>query len=143
MADCRGIEPAARGALVQALTAVLDRDPKALAELRAKLTGRRDAATRAEAFELAGRIHAELAAVDWIVCTQRAALLDHCDAELAGWSCGVLVRFSLRAGLLSDWRQMRRTRRQAQPRLASTPPAWRDFAEHNAALAARLAGQAD
>ena len=99
--------------------------------------------SRAEAFELAGRIHAELAAVDWIVCTQRAALLDHCDAELAGWSCGVLVRFSLRAGLLSDWRQMRRTRRQAQPWLASTPPAWRDFAEHNAALAARLAAQAD
>ena len=134
----RGVDGTDRAALAASLCAVLSRQATAVAALRAQLAALRDAAAAGEAYEVAGRIQAELAALEWITCPQRAAVLEPREAKLAGWADGVLVRFEVRAGRLAGWRQVVRSREQAGPRLAATPPEWREFAERNAALAARL-----
>jgi excinuclease ABC subunit C len=139
LARKRGVDGGDRGELLLTLRAVLEREPAAIADLRAQLTTRRDAAAASESFELAARIQAELAALDWITCPQRAAALDSADADIAGWADGTLVRFDVRGGMLCGWRQFSRTRAQAERWLAATPPVWRDFADSNAALASRLA----
>lgn len=135
----RGITPADRADLARRITAVLERDEAAVALAVALLTRRREAASRAQAYELAGRVHAELAALDWVTCPQRAASPDRADADVAGWADGLLVRFEVRNGRLNGWRQYPRNRVQAEPWLARTPPAWREFAGQNAVLAAALA----
>ena len=138
MARRRGVDGADRGQLVRSLTAVLDRDPASVAALRAQLITRRAAAAQVLAYELAGRINAELAALDWVTCTQRTASLDRQDADIAGWADGVLVRFEVRDGRMRGWRQYARSSAQARPWLTATPPHWKDFAHRNALLAACL-----
>lgn len=140
MATRRGVDRSHREGLLAALAAVLDRDPQAVADARTQLTRRRDAAAAAEQYELAGRIQAELAAIDWVACPQRATVLEPGTASLAGWADGVLVTFEITGGRLGDWQQQPSTQAEAQGRLAGTPPQWRDFAQRNAILAARLAG---
>ena len=135
----RGVTAADRAVLAARIAAVLDRDPAAVAQAQALLTGRRDAAAAAEAYEAAGRVHAELTALDWVTCPQRVTSLGPADADVAGWADGVLVRFELRNSRISSWRQYPRTRSQAQPWLTGTPPAWREFGAQNAGLATSLA----
>jgi excinuclease ABC subunit C len=139
LAEQRGVGGQDRSALVRSIAAVLDRDPEAVDALRSRLVSKRAAAVRAEAFELAGRVQAELAAVDWVTCPQRAATGDQSDAEIAGWADGLLVRFKVAGGRMCGWRQYSCTAAQAQRWLAATPPSWREFADRNALLAARLA----
>jgi len=134
----RGVDAADRDALASSLCAVLAREPAAVAGVRGQLAELRDSAAAGEAYEVAGRIQTELAALEWVVCEQRAAVLEAPDVRLAGWADGVLVRFDVRAGRLCGWRQFARSRRQAEPWLAGTPPEWREFTERNADLAARL-----
>lgn len=144
LADRRGVDSADRQALASELCAVLERDEAAVAAAHSQLARLRDAAAAAEAYELAGRIQAELAALGWITCPQRAAMLEPVEARVAGWADGVLVRFDLRGGRLVAWRVLvGRSRSQAEPWLASTPPEWRDFADRNSALAAQLLAAAD
>jgi excinuclease ABC subunit C len=140
MAAERGVRGADRSRLASQIVAVLDRGPAAVADARARLVARRDAAAAAEAFEVAGRVQAELAALDWVTCPLRTATLGGEDAEVAGWAGGVLVRFEIAAGRMCGWRQYQRTRAQAVRWLARTPPQWREFAAENAALASALAG---
>jgi excinuclease ABC subunit C len=135
----RGVTTADRAGLAARIAAVLDREPAAVGQAQALLTGRRDAAARTEAYEAAGRLHAELTALDWVTCPQRVTSLGPADADVAGWADGVLVRFALRNGRVTGWRQYPRTRSQAQPWLGRTPAAWREFGAENAALAASLA----
>lgn len=142
MARRRGVGPWHRAALLQSLTAVLERDPAAVADLRGQLTGRRDTAAAAERYELAGRIQAELTAIDWVVCPQRAAVLAPVDATVAGWADGMLVTFEMADGRLRRWQQRLATQAQAQHWLDVTPLAWREFAHRNAALAARMTATA-
>lgn len=134
----RGVDGSDRDALASSLCAVLGREACAVTALGVQLTSLRDAAAAAEAYEVAGRIQAELAALDWITCPQRAAVLEPQDVTLAGWADGLLVRFEMRAGRIARWRQFARNLAQAEPWLAGTPPQWRDFADSNAALAAQL-----
>jgi excinuclease ABC subunit C len=136
----RGVTGADRPGLAGRLVAVLERDPVAVQSACALLRGRRDAAARTEAYELAGRIQSELEALDWVTCPQRAATFEDADAEVAGWADGVLARFEIRAGRLTGWRQSRRTRAQAQRWLDGTPQQWRDWADRNASLAGSLVG---
>jgi excinuclease ABC subunit C len=138
LARQRGIDGTDRRELLRALQAVLERDTAGVAGARRQLSARRDAAAAAESFELAGRIQAELAALDWITSPQRAAALNPADADIAGWADGILVRFDVRGGMLLGWRQFHRTRSEAELLLAATPPDWREFAQDNAELAARL-----
>jgi excinuclease ABC subunit C len=140
MAVERRVRGADRIGLARQIAAVLDRDPAVGADARERLVTRRDAAAAAEAFEAAGRIHAELAALDWVACPQRVTVLDGGNAEVAGWADGVLVRFEIAEGRMRGWRQYRRSRAQADQWLARTPLHWREFAAENAALAAALAG---
>jgi excinuclease ABC subunit C len=138
MARVRGTAPAARAGLARAIAAVLDRDQAAVAALRAELTARRDAAAAALAFEFAGRLQAELEALDWVTGEQKVTGAQD-DADVCGWADGVLVWFEIRDGRMRGWRQQRPCGAAAARRhLAGTPPGWAGFARRNAELAARL-----
>jgi excinuclease ABC subunit C len=139
MAAKLGVGPADRERLVDALTSVLRRDPAAVASVRERLRARRDRAAEVLAFELAGRMHAEIEALDWITGPQRVTVAVGEDLTIAGWAGGLLVRFEVRAGRLDGWAQRACSAAGARPHLAATPPGWADFARRNAKLAAALA----
>jgi excinuclease ABC subunit C len=136
----RGADPADRLALAAAIGAILARDPAAVAAVRAELIGRRATAAADEAYEVAARIQAELTALDWVTAPQRVVVLEPggVDTVACGWADGVLVRFTVRGGRIRGWNQDRASAVEASPLLAQTPPPWREFAEQNARLAARL-----
>jgi excinuclease ABC subunit C len=136
----RGADPADRLSLAAGIGAVLARDPAAVAAVRAELVGRRAAAAADEAYEVAARIQAELTALDWVTAPQRVVLLDPggADTVASGWADGVLVSFAVRGGRIRGWSQDRASAAEAVPLLAQTPPRWREFADQNARLAARL-----
>ena len=140
LARLRGASPAVRAELAKAVAGVLSRDPAAVASVRAELAARRDAAAAALAFEFAGRLQAEIEALDWISgeqkVTRAAAAQD--DADVYGWADGVLVCFEIRGGRMCGWRQRPCGAAAARRHLDQTPPAWEPFARRNAELAARL-----
>lgn len=140
MARARGVAGADRGELIRGLTAVLEREPAAVARARAELERLRGRAAGTLAFELAGRIQDELEALDWVTSPQRVTTMDAADFDVCGWSGGVLVRLRMRGGRLGQWSQRRCSRSGAAPHLAATPAAWTDYARRNAELAAALAG---
>lgn len=121
--------------LRQAAAAVLARDMTAVEALRAELVSRRDRVAALQAYELAGRLQSELAAIDWVIAEQRVTALEPYDAEVCGWCDGVLVRFTIHGGRMTQWS----IRRCAKPATDTTPPEWADFARANAELAAQLA----
>jgi excinuclease ABC subunit C len=125
--------------LAASIAAVLDRQPEAVALARAELAQLRDRASAALAFELAGRIHDELHALDWVTCPQRVTADDGGDFAVHGWADGILVSFRSRDGRLGDWSQRRCGPAHGAALVAVTPPAWTDFAQRNADLAACLA----
>jgi excinuclease ABC subunit C len=141
MARARGAARADREELIAAIAAVLDRQPDAVAGARAELERRRDQAAGILAFELAGRVQAELEALDWVVSPQRVTLRAMPSAgelDVYGWSDDVLVYFGVRGGRLCLWSQRRCGQARAQAHLAATPADWADFAARNAELAAAL-----
>ena len=136
----RTVSPAFQADLARTATAVLDRDPAAVTALRAELIRRRDAAAARLAFEFAGRVQAELEALDWITAEQKVTSPEPCDFNVHGWADGVLVRFEVRGGRLSGWSQRAcpaAVIRQDAP--GDDGPAWADFACRTAELAALLA----
>jgi len=137
MARVRGTSPGARAGLARAIAAVLDRDQAAVSALCAELTARRDAAAAALAFEFAGRLQAELEALDWVTGEQKVTGAQD-DADVCGWADSVLVWFEIRDGRMRGWRQRPCGAAAARPHLTGTPPRWADFAHRNAELAARL-----
>jgi excinuclease ABC subunit C len=139
MARARGFAGADREELIGTLTAVLQRQPAALAWARAELEQLRNRAAEALAFELAARIQSEIGALDWVTCPQRVTTIDASDFEVHGWSSDVLVRFGIRGGRLCQWSQRRCSQSRAAPQLAATPADWTGFAQRNAELAAALA----
>jgi excinuclease UvrABC nuclease subunit len=140
LARIRGASPEARAGLAEGIAAVLSREQAAVAALRAELTARRDAATAALAFEFAGKLQAELEALDWITGEQKVTRAPggQDDADVYGWADGVLVCFEIRGGRMSGWRQRPCEAAAARRYLAGSPAAWADFARRNADLAARL-----
>ena len=137
MARVRGTSPGARAGLARAIAAVLDRDQAAVAALRADLTARRDAAAAALAFEFAGRLQAELEALDWVTGDQKVTRAQD-DADVYGWADGVLVCFEIRGGRVRVWRQRACAAAAARRHLEQSSPDWAAFALRNAELAARL-----
>ena len=123
---------------VAELSAVLRREPAAVARLRAELTRQRDAAAAGQAYERAARVQEEMAAVDWVVAEQKVTRAGGGDSEAHGWARGTLVRLEFRDGRLCGWRSERCERGAAD--LDGTAPQWRAFADRAAALAADLAG---
>jgi excinuclease ABC subunit C len=131
MADRLGIGPADRHGLVAAIAAVLRREPAAVRATRDLLHERRDAASAGLAFERAAQIQAEIEALDWVTCPQRATRNDGVTTTVHGWTDGMLVRFGIRDGRLCEWTQRRTTRPPAAPTISG----WEAFAQRNAALA--------
>jgi excinuclease ABC subunit C len=141
MARVRGASPAERAAMARALGAVLDRDPAAIASVRGELTARRAAAAAALAFEFAGRVQAELEALDWVCGEQKVTAAPdaaHADADACGWAGGIGVSLGIRGGRMCTWRQRPCGAAAARRYLDGTPPAWVGFAQRAAELAARL-----
>lgn len=132
LARARGLDPADPAAL----TAVLERDPAAVAAVRAELERRRDDAAHRLAFEAAARLQAEVEAFDWLVAEQKVTGADPAEADAYGWADGILVRLGVRSGRLCEWDQTRRRRPDAL--LAATPVVWRPFADRAAGTAAAL-----
>ena len=130
MARVRGASPGARAELARTIAAVLSRDQAAVAALRAELTARRAAAAAALAFEFAGKLQAELEALDWITGEQKVtgAPWGQDDADVYGWAGGVLVCFEIRGGRMSGWRQHPCAAAAARRYLDRTPPGWAPFA---------------
>jgi hypothetical protein len=97
MADRLGIRVHDRDALAGEIAAVLRREPDAVGRTRRDMEALRDRAAGDLAFERAAKIQAEIAALDWITCPQRVAVLDGPDLTVQGWADGVLVEWTMRA----------------------------------------------
>jgi excinuclease ABC subunit C len=138
LARLRGASPGTRAGLAAAVTAVLRREAGPVASVRADLTARRDAAAAGLAFELAGRLQAELEALDWVTGAQKVTQAQPDDLDVYGWADGVLVTFEIRGGRLCGWRQRDCGAEGARRHLDQTPAEWAGFARRSAELAARL-----
>lgn len=133
-----GIGPGDRATLEQTAIAVLERNPEAVTALRAELVRRRDRAATDLRFEFAAKLQDEIAAFDWIVAEQKVSHLEPHDVDIYGWSDGILVHFTMRAGRIHTWTQRPASESTARARVATTPTPWQPFAHRNAELAARL-----
>jgi len=138
MARVLGVSAAGRAGLVQAVAAVLDRDPGAVAALRARLSARRDAAASLLAFEFAARLQEEIEALDWVTAEQKVTRASPSDFDVYGWAEGMLIGFAVRGGRLTGWTRRACDAASARRYLSRTPPEWAGFAQRNAELAARL-----
>jgi excinuclease ABC subunit C len=136
----RGVGVADRDSMINTVGAVLARDPAEVRSFLAQLADRRDTASRRHAYETAGQLQAELAASQWLLAIQRVTIrpAGTDPIDLYGWHAGVLVAFRLQDGRISSWQIRDCTERLAEPRVASTPDAWRAFTDENARLAATL-----
>jgi excinuclease ABC subunit C len=132
MAATLGVGPGDREGLVEHITAVLRRTAKIDG-----LAQRRDRAAEQLVFELAGRLQAELEAVEWVTAPQRVTQ-ESGDLDVYGWAEGVLVEFRIRAGRLCTWTQRPCGAATARARVAATPLEWRAFADRTAHVAAKL-----
>lgn len=138
MARVRGVDATLRAERADVAAATLRGDPAAFGLVVRALEHRRDDAASALAFEVAGRIQAEIAALAWLTAPQRVTVDGGGDSAVAAWSDGVLVRLEVRAGRLARWQERLCGEAAAEPQLAATPPDWSDFVERAARLAAAL-----
>jgi excinuclease ABC subunit C len=141
MARPRGVAGTDRAALIGSLTEILERQPAAVGWARSQLERLRDRAAAELAYEFAARIQDEMGALDWITCPQRVTAVNSVNFTVSGWSEGVLVQFQIRGGRICRWSQRACSSASAARMLAATPANWRDFAQRNAELAAKLAQQ--
>jgi excinuclease UvrABC nuclease subunit len=130
LARIHGVETADAGALVDAVDAVLRRDPGAVAVARDSLVAKRDAAVSSELYEGAARIHEELGGLEWLVAPVR---LFRTGADLVGVADGMQVTLRFRSGRLHTWEQSPVT-----PQAPAIPVDWTETLALNASLAAEL-----
>lgn len=140
IAESRGVAPGDRDAFATAIVEALAASEPAVRAWRAGLLDARDRAVAGLAFELAGQITEELDVIDWAIGTQRVTTTEPIHADVHGWHEGVLVSLEIRAGRMERWHQ-RLVDQEPSAKLESTPPQWREFADGNARLAARLLGR--
>ncbi len=138
MAEIRGVAPSDGVELAVAVTATLRRKRAYVARVSDELLRRREHAARGLAFELAGRIDAEIAAVQWIAADCKTASLRPTAHPVAAWRDGVLVRLTVEDGFVIDWQVRACSERAAADDVVRTPRRWAEFAARNAELAARL-----
>ena len=138
MARILGVSAAERAGLAQAVAAVLDRDPDAVASLGARLSARRDTAASVLAFEFAARLQEEIEALNWVTAEQKVTRASPSDFDVHGYADGMLVGFAVRRGRLTGWTRRACGAASARRHLSETPPEWAGFAQRNAELAARL-----
>jgi excinuclease ABC subunit C len=139
LARARGVAFADRDPMLATVTGVLRRQTAEIESVREQLAQQRDRASANLAFELAARIHEEIAAIDWVVAEQRVTQLAPADGEIHGWVDGLLVSFRVRGGRVCGWEQRACTPAAARAYLERTPAAWSAFASRSAELGSRLA----
>lgn len=137
LARTRGVDCNDRAVLGARIGSALAGDPDAVDSWRSGLTAARDRAVSGLAFELAGRITAELDAIAWLVGPQRVTSGDLSDADVHGWHSGIHVHLQIRGGRMQRWQQVPTAAPPARA-LAATPAQWRMFAQLNAELASRI-----
>jgi excinuclease UvrABC nuclease subunit len=130
LARIQGVETGDASALVEAVDAVLRRDPSAVGVAREALIAKRGAAASSELYELASRIHDELGGLEWVVAPIR---LFAADADLTASADGMQVSLRFRSGRLRTWEQA-----PGPTEEASTPDGWGETLRRNAVLAAAL-----
>jgi len=140
IATSRGVGPEDRDRFVASIVAAVEAGGPAVQAWRTGLLDARDRAVAGLAFELARQITDELDVIDWATGVQRVTTTEPIHADVHGWHDGVLVSLEIRAGRMERWHQ-RLVDRKPLATLEITPPPWRDFAEENARLAARLIGR--
>jgi len=143
MAVDRSVTERDRDSLADALTAVLRRDPAAVAQANAHLEVLRQRAVSVEAFELAARIDGERCGLEWISSVQRVTTLSGEDADVFACARGVLVHFAVGSGRLQEWTSRRSDLADATSHLRGSPASWTDFAQRNADLTAALVSTAE
>jgi excinuclease ABC subunit C len=130
LARIQGVELGDAAALVEAVDAVLRRDPAAVGAAREALVAKRDAAVSSELYEMASRIHDELGGLDWVVAPIR---LFRADEDLIACADGMQVSLRFRSGRLRTWEQA-----PAPTEVVIAPDEWGETLRRNAALAAAL-----
>jgi excinuclease ABC subunit C len=138
LAEARGVSPAERDDFARRLRAVLAREPAALASAEAGLVAARDQAVVRLAFETAQQVQLELGALAWVTAEQRVTGCVPVDLRITGWTAGTQFSLSATQGRLDRWVVKPADEAPGRRASARTPEAWRDFAVHNAALAATL-----
>ncbi len=142
IAESRGVTPADRDRFATEIVAALSADARAVEAWRHGLLEARDRAVAGLAYELARQITDELDVIDWATGPQRVTTTEPVRADVHGWHAGVLVSLEIRAGRMERWHQ-RLVDAEPLATLEATPPQWREFADRNARLAARLLGGTD
>ena len=140
MAAARGVGPEDRDSFAAAIQDALAGRSAEVDQWRAGLAAARDRASAGLAFELAGQIMSEMEAIGWATGVQRVTALERIDADVHGWSEGVLVSLQIRAGRMERWRQAL-VNTEPRRKVDRTPEQWRGFAAANARLAASLLGR--
>ncbi len=146
MARVRGVASAERDARAELAESVLGGDAVAAQRVTELLVARRDDAVATLAFEVAGRIQEEIAALAWIAAPQRVTADvapgrgpgSMQDTDLAGWADGVLVQLAVRNGRLDRWRARPASEARAAHLVAATPETWAGWVADAARLAAAL-----
>lgn len=140
IATSRGASAADRDRFLAMIVDALSARGPAVEAWRSGLLQARDRAVDGLAFELAGRITDELEVIDWATGTQRVTTIDPIDADVHGWHAGVLVSLEIRSGRMERWHQ-RLVDIEPRATVEATPVQWREFADENARLAARMLGR--
>jgi excinuclease ABC subunit C len=139
LATARGMRAGKPSELTDTVTAVLRADADAVAAASSQLVAKRDQAVARLAFEVAANIQSELDGLAWTASPQKVTRPDTGDATIRGWADGVFVSYQIRDGRLSGWTQRQTSGLPTKPSTDSDDAAeWRNFAERNARLAARL-----
>lgn len=139
IAASRGVGPEDRAPFAALIVDALAARESAVEGWRTGLLAARDRAVAGLAFELARQITDELDVIDWATGAQRVTTTEPIHADVHGWHAGVLVSLEIRAGRMERWHQ-RLVDCEPRAALEATPPPWREFADGNARLAARLLG---
>ena len=139
IARARGTADADLSTVSGALTAILAREPAAVSQAHGRLQRLRDRAAGVLAYEVAARIQDEIAALDWVTCPQKVTTMEATNLTVSGWSSGLLVQLQISSGRVRRWSQRACSMPGAADALAATPPAWADFMQRNAELAAAIA----
>jgi excinuclease ABC subunit C len=141
MSDALGITAGDGDAMRAEVAAVLDRQPRAMAEFWTAIHAYRDKLVAELRFESAAKIQKEIESLDWVLAEQKVALMSPTDVDICAWADGRLLRFEMRGGRVRSWAWASCAEDVARPLVAATPTGWSAFAQRNVSLAAALAAE--
>ena len=138
MAEVRCATPEDREFWIDAITALLSRDPATVLRHRELLIEQQSRAVESLAFETAQQIQEELLGVDWLAQTQRMTGVCPPDLTVGGWADGWAFILQAHNGSFDQWAVRCMDVDQGRALMSQTPEEWQDFARTNAELTANL-----